>query len=462
MNSIKSKWPILLFALCVSLAFTNISQAELAQPKPRPNVLFIVADDLRANLGDAAAHTPNLKRLMQRGVTFQRAYAQYPVCNPSRVSFLTGLRPETTGILGNNTFFRDKLPDIVTLPQLFKQSGYFTASLGKIFHRGLTMEDAKSDWADAKSWSHIRIYQATAAGMKGEGRQLIGDEAKWCHWLAAEGTDEDQPDGMIAAEAVKLINDKKSEPWFLGVGFHKPHDPFIAPKKYFDLYPLENISLQTDPPNRSAEVEFAIPKAYGQFAKFTDRERREFKRAYLAGVSFTDAQVGKLLDALDQNKLWDNTMVVFIGDHGYHLGERGWWNKNTLFELSSRAPLLMAAPGMKKGAATRGITEFTDLYPTLAELAGLKAPHKLEGTSFAPLLKNPNGSGKAAAFTVVMRGERNRGRAVRTDRWRYIEWNEGRNGTELYDHQNDPGEYRNLASEAKYANEVMKLKALLK
>lgn len=457
----KTMMKSILLVLCLVLTNKSfVTKAQTAQ-RSRPNVLFIIADDLRANYGDAVAHTPNLKRLAQRAVTFNRAYVQYPVCNPSRVSFLTGLRPETTGILGNRTYFRTKLPDIVTLPQLFRQNGYFTASLGKIFHRGLTMEDQKADWADDNSFQHIRIYDATATGNKGEGRAMAGDEAKWCRWLAAEGADEDQADGQIAAEAVKLINEKKGEPWFIGAGFHKPHDPFVAPKKYFDLYPLEKIPLTVDPQDRSAEVNFAIPKMYGNFAKFTDRERREFKRAYLAGVSFMDAQVGKLLDALDQNKLWDNTIVIFIGDHGYHLGERGWWNKDTLFELSARAPLLIAAPKMRANAVTNGIAEFVDLYPTLTELAGLSAPHKMEGRSLKPLLQNPKARGKEAAFTVVMRSNKNQGRTVRTDRWRYIEWNEGKDGAELYDHVNDPGEYRNLANDPKYAGEVKKLKALL-
>ena len=463
------RWALLLAGVAIILIATTSLRpfAQTNRPAMRhPNVLFIVADDLRANYGDAMAQTPNLKRLAQRGVTFSRAYAQYPVCNPSRVSFLTGLRPETTSILGNGTYFRTKHPELVTLPQLLKQNGYFTASLGKIFHRGQTMEDAKTDWADAKSWSHIRIYQSTEAGMKGEGRRLAGDEAKWCHWLAAEGTDEDQPDGMIAAEAIKLINEKRAEPWFIGAGFHKPHDPFISPKKYFDLYPVEKIPLATDPPidgkARSAEVELAIPNAYGRFAKFTDRERREFKRAYLAGVSFTDAQVGKLLDALDQNNLWDNTVVIFIGDHGYHLGEHGWWNKDTLFELSARAPLIIAAPGIKKGATANGIVELLDLYPTLIEFAGLAAPHKLEGVSLKPLLQNPKAKGKDAGFTVVNRAGNRLGRSVRTDRWRYTEWEGGASGVELYDHRRDPGEYHNLANDAQWASVKAELKQRLK
>lgn len=449
----------LLTAACVAFAQT----ARAARQKP--NVLFVVADDLRNSFGaygDRAVHSPNLDRLAKRGVRFDRAYVQYPVCNPSRVSFLTGLRPETTGVLDNATFFRRRLPEVITLPQLFKQSGYFTASLGKIFHRGGTMEEVNEDWADPASWSHVRFYQGTARGKQGEGRNLTGGALKWCHWLAAEGGDEDQPDGQVAAEAVRLINEKRNEPFFIGVGFHKPHDPFIAPKKYFDLYPLDKIALHSDPAGHSTEEPLAIPPGqFTQFKSFTDRERREFRRAYLAGLSFMDAQLGKVLDALDRNGLWENTIVVFLGDHGYHLGERGWWNKNTLFELSTRAPLLVYVPRAKgNGQAARALVEFVDLYPTLAELAGLAAPHKLEGASLKPLLDDPARKGKTAAFTVVTRGK-SLGRTVRTDRWRYTEWDGGQRGVELYDHQQDPGEYRNLARAAQHAATVAEMKKLL-
>jgi iduronate 2-sulfatase len=447
----------LLMASCLLLAASLNTAAQTG----KPNVLFIVADDLRTTYGDRGIHTPNLDRLTKRSVRFERAYVQYPVCNPSRVSFLTGMRPETTRVLDNTTYFRQPLPDIVTLPQLFKQSGYFTASLGKIFHRGGTMEDVNADWADPVSWSHVRFYQGTPRGQQGEGRNLTGGVLKWCRWLAAAGTDEDQPDGQIAAEAVRLLDEKRSEPFFLGVGFHKPHDPFVAPKKYFDLYPFDKITLHRDPAQRSPEEALALPKMYEQFQQFTDQERREFKRAYLAGVSFMDAQLGKVLDALEQNKLWDNTIIVFIGDHGYHLGERGWWNKNTLFELSARAPLIVYAPRAKgNGKASSALVEFVDLYPTLAELAGLKAPHQLAGASLKPLLDNPAGKIKDAAFTVVTRGKA-LGRSVRTARWRYTEWDGGARGVELYDHQNDAGEYRNLAREAQYAATVAELKQLL-
>lgn len=454
--------------ICCALLVPAAAWARSASAPParRPNVLFIIADDLRAatdGFGDTAAKTPNLDRLAREGLRFTRAYAQYPVCNPSRVSMLTGLRPETAGVLSNSVFFRDVLPDVVTLPQLFKQNGYFTASFGKVFHRGPTMEDIRSDWADGKSWSHIRIYQATDTGNRGEGRRMAGAEAPWCRWLAADGADEDQPDGMIAAEAVRLLRESRAAPFFLAVGFHKPHDPFIAPKKYFDQYPLDAMPVAVDPPDRSPDLPLAIPNAYGRFASFTDRERREFKRAYLAGTSFMDAQVGKLLDVLDERKLWDNTIVVFLGDHGYHLGERGWWNKDTLFELSAHAPLLVHAPGMRAaGQRSASLVEFVDLYPTLVDLAGLQAPHRLEGVTLRPLFDRPARQVKDAAFTVVARnGGKNIGRTVRTDRWRYTEWDQGRSGVELYDHRVDPGEYHNVAARPGLSGEIAKLKRML-
>lgn len=460
MNKLWLGLTMLLLAALVS--GDSAVHAQRSRAARRPNVLFIIADDLRnaaTSFGDVSALAPNLDRLAQRGVRFDNAYCQYPVCNPSRASFLTGLRPDTTGVQENNTFFRQKLPNVVTLPELFKQNGYFTASLGKIFHRGGTMEEINEHMADAQSWSYLKFFQATPLGFKGEGRNLTGGALAWCRWLAAEGTDEDQPDGQVAAAAVKLINEKRDEPFFLAIGFHKPHDPFIAPKKYFELYPLDKVQLPQDPASRSAEVPFAIPNGYPQFKDFTDQERREFKRAYLAGVSFMDAQLGKVFAALEQQKLWDNTIIVFLGDHGYHLGERGWWNKNTLFELSTRAPLVVYAPKLKTaGQRSRALVEFVDLYPTIAELAGLKPPAKLEGLSLQPLLRKPTQPWKQAAFTQVLRGKV-QGRTVRTARWRYTEWQDS--AAELYDHQTDPGEYHNLANDPAHAKQVAELKQLL-
>lgn len=432
----------------VPLAFALIAawNGLLGAQEKKYNVLLIVADDLRNDLGcygHPLVKSPNIDKLAKKGMRFDRAYVQYPVCNPSRTSFMTGLRPDTTKVLGNNVQFRTTLPDVVTLAQLFRMHGYFTASLGKIFHRGLTIEDVRPEMDDAKSWDHAKYFVATKRGLEGEGRNMTGGKLAWCRWLMAEGEDEDQPDGMIAKEAIRLLNEKHKKPFFLAVGFHRPHDPFNAPKKYFADYPLERMIPHKDPEKRSPHVKHAIPTGF--VFDFTDRERKEYMRSYYAGVSFMDAQVGRVLAELDRLNLWDNTIVIFVGDHGFHLGEHGWWNKSTLFELSARAPLIVWAPPMKAPAQpTERLVEFVDIYPTLTELCKLPAPKNLEGVSFAPLLDEPKRPWKIAAFTQVQRGKI-AGRSMRTERYRYTEWDDGKAGVELYDHQNDPGEYQNLA-----------------
>lgn len=436
----------------ISLCAAPAGQKQAApapSPQQKRNVLLIVADDLNTDLGcygHPLVKTPNIDRLAQRGVRFERAYCQYPVCNPSRASFLTGLRPDTTKVLGNDLQIRKTMPDVVTLPQLFKQNGYATISLGKIFHRGLTMEDLRPEMDDPASWTIAKYFQATPLGLTGEGRNLTGGRLKWCRWLAADGGDEDQPDGMIAAQAISALKEYKDMPLFLAVGFHKPHDPFNSPKKYFDQYPLDSLKLAARPADASEETALALPRGTrNEFAKFTDVERREFMRAYYAGVSFTDAQVGKVIDALDQTGLSDHTVVIFLGDHGYHLGEHGWWNKQTLFERSARPPLIVLSPGAAgNGKTCVRIVEFVDLYPTIARLAGVAAPDNLQGISFQPLLNDPDRPWKPAAITQVERGK-SRGYSIRTDRWRYTEWDHAKSGRELYDETQDPGEYYNLA-----------------
>ena len=425
----------------------------------KKNVLFIAVDDLNHSLGcygHPIVKSPNIDQLASRGVRFDRAYCQFTVCNPSRTSLLTGLRPDATGVLNNRTPFRSKLPDVTTLPQLFRNHGYFTARVGKIFH-------GRGDTDDPKAWDVTSDPKVTPRGQKGQGRNLTGGRVRWCRWLAAEGSDEDQPDGQIATEAIRLLEQHHQGPFFLAVGFHKPHDPFIAPKRYFDLYPLERLKPPQDPVDRSDELPQAIGSSWiAEFDRFTGRDRREFMRAYYAGISFMDAQVGKIIAVMDRLRLWQNTTVVFFGDHGYHLGEHGWWNKNTLFEFSARAPLIVVTPEMKnRGVHCSGIVEFVDIYPTLADLHGLPAPGNLAGASFKPLLNSPNLPGKKMAITQVQRGDI-AGRSVRTERWRYTEWDEGRQGIELYDHDNDPGEYTNLAEDPQHARIVAKLKKLLR
>ncbi len=440
------------FFLCSGIAALLICLPTSIHAAERLNVLLIMADDLR-DFGGAFTHdavkTPNLDRLRQHGTTFERAYVQYPVCNPSRSSMMTGLRAEQTGIVGNDISLRQKHPDIVTMPQLCKEAGWQSHAFGKLYHLGGNSPESKQAWMDAgKSWHSAQAFEATKLGKKMlEGRNVTDGSLPWCAWGAADGTDDDQPDGQIAAATVAMIEKLGDTPWFIGCGFMKPHDPFIAPKKYFDLYPLDSIKPWHDPadisPVRKEAVGFG---AYGDaFGKFTDKEWSELFRAYCAGTSFMDAQLGRVIDVLDKNKLWKKTIVIFVGDHGYHTGERQWWNKNTLFERSCRAPMLIAAPGMKGGQVSRSIVEFVDLYPTVAESCGLKIPHKVAGTSLRPVLVKPDAVVKDAAFTLVTRGLKLYGQSLRNARWRFIRWSDGQ--VELYDHDQDPEELHNVADQ---------------
>ena len=468
---------LLLLGCCLAIAQLTMShglaqEANLAQPSSvgsavsRPNVLLIMADDLRDTGGAftrAVLKTPNLDRLAARGLRFERAFAQYPVCNPSRTSMLLGLRCEQTGIVGNQQFFRDTLPDAVTFPQLLRQHGWTTRSFGKILHAANTGESVREQWLDTgKSWDHAEILPAQSPHRRGEFRNLTGGKLGWCEIGILDGADDEQPDGRTAAAAIQSIEEltAAAKPWMVAAGFHRPHDPFHAPRKYFDLYPKDALRLYRDAAGLSNAAPMAIPAGWlADFAKFTDDDRLDFLRAYLAGVSFMDAQVGRLLDTVDRLKLWDNTLVIFLGDHGYHLGERGWWNKNTLFERSCRVPMIVAAPGVKSGEVSPALVEIVDLYPTIADFCDLKAPHALAGQSLRPTLANPELPHKDAAFTLVTRGPQRFGRSVTTGRWRFTQWSDG--ATELYDHDADPEETRNLSADATTVKIVTELKQKL-
>jgi arylsulfatase A-like enzyme len=427
---------------------------------------MVVIDDLRTELicyGVDAVKSPNIDRLARKGMLFENAYAQYPVCKPSRSSFLSGLRPDEVGITSNTLPLRRFQPDLITLPQLFRQNGYYTAGLGKIFHLSVDEVNERGHkilFEDPQSWDYFfdALGRTTSTGRKGEGRNVTDGKIPWATWKATEGGDIDQPDGQIAAEVVRILEEHHDKPFYIGYGIHKPHDPFIAPKKYFDLYPEGCTQLANEPSDRSTPPKLAVPNNKA-FAAFTDQERREFKRAYQAGVSFADAQLGKVLATMDRLKLWDNTIVILLGDHGYHLGEHDWWNKVTVFENGARAPMIVWAPNAAgMGKPTQSIIEFVDIYPTLIDFAGLEALHKLSGKSMRPILDDPKAETKKAAYTQVNRGDRV-GRSVRTARWRYTEWGkDGQHGVELYDHSKDSGEYYNLANNPEYASirKVMK------
>ncbi|HOJ53141.1 MAG: sulfatase [Phycisphaerae bacterium] len=457
----------------VSLAVSaSVLAAEPAAPK-KLNVLLILSDDLNASLGcygHPVVQSPHIDRLARQGVRFDRAYCQYPLCNPSRASFMTGLRPATTGVRNNQVHFRENVPDAVTMSQLFKNHGYFAARVGKVFHYGVPMEIGTDGMDDPPSWT---------VSINPIGRDRTEDEDDLINympwhkslgsalaWLAAEGTDDEQTDGRVTLETIRLLEKHRDKPFFIAAGFYRPHLPCIAPKKYFDLYPLEKIKLPEEPPEHMKDIPPAALWTQPLNHGVAPDDCRRFIRGYYACVSFVDAQVGRLLEALERLGLADNTIVVFFGDHGWMLGQHGQWQKNSLFEESARVPLIISAPGMKgNGHSCPRTVELVDVYPTLAELAGLPAPKRLEGVSLRPLLEDPQREWTRPAYTEVYRRlERPPflGQSVRTERWRYIEWDEGKKGTQLYDHETDPQELRNLATDPAKRETAGQMRELLR
>ncbi len=446
-----------LVLVAVLAAFSLGSRSAAA----RPNVLFIVADDLRTNLGaygDKVAKTPNLDRLARRGVTFERAYCQQALCNPSRASVLTGLKPDTLRVWKLQTRFRETTPGAVTLPQYFKQQGYFTQDIGKIFH----------NWhqkvaGDPDSWSvpavlHFAQHTSDKAEV-GSGplppNGAVDKEAEM-----RDVPDEAYFDGRVAAGAVKALRDldKRKEPFFLAVGFWKPHSPFNPPKRYWDMYRRDEIEPLRNPNPPTGAPEFAIPEGAGLRRQRSPEAARELRHGYYAATSFLDAQVGKVVDELDRLGIADRTVIVFWSDHGLHLGEHGYWGKTSDFELDLHVPLIVVAPGVgSAGGRAASFVELLDLYPTLVDLCGLPARADLEGVSLRPALVNPHATVRQAAFSQQPRfeGKRGAGRtmgySIRTGDFRYTEWRDWATGhvvaTELYDHRSDPDETRNVADD---------------
>ena len=446
----------------LTLATACSKKPKAVEKKTDKNVLFIMVDDLNNTLGTYGhplVQTPNIDQLAASGVQYNNAYCNFAVCGPSRGSLLTGLRPETIHILDNRTPLTPLLEGKTTLPKLFKQNGYETMGLGKIFHGRANNQDKHGD---PEAWDAYYEFEETKLGKQGEGRNLTDGVLKWCRWLAAEGDDEDQQDGQIAKKAVELIKTKRDKPFFLAVGFKKPHDPFIAPKKYFDMYPLEDCTPAKLPEGWKAPYKHSLPGETRTFDKFTDVERREFLRSYYACTSFMDAQVGKVLTALKESGQLDNTLIVFFGDHGYHLGEHNWWNKVTIFEKGTNAPFIIAGNSVRtKGIKSSTMFEFVDIYPTLAELMNLKhVPDYLEGKSFAASVEDPNKAFRSEVRAVSRRGDM-LGRMVKNEDWRYIEWDYGKKGRELYNQLDDPIEYNNLAESEAHQKVVSEMKALL-
>lgn len=462
--------------------FVGAPQASLAQQarRPngvpsaaaapgRPNVLLIMADDLNNDLGTYGhplVKSPNLDRLAARGVRFDRAYNQFPLCSPSRVSLLTGLRPDTTRVHDLQTDFRNVLPDVVTLPQMFRRSGYFAARVGKIYHYGNPGQIGTSGLDDPASWE---VFVNPRGIDKDEETQLTNFTparglGSALAYYASPAADEEHTDGKVATETIALLEKHQDRPFFIAAGFYRPHCPFIAPRKYFDLYPLDRIPAPAaSPESRAPPAAWSTdPPHWG----IGEQGQRESIRAYYASISFLDANVGRILDALDRLRLTENTIVVFLSDHGYQLGEHGQWMKQTLFERSARAPLIVAGAGISTtGRSTSRGVEFLDVYPTLAALTGVRAPEGLHGRSLTPLLENPQARWDHPALTQVRRGPAASGYmgySVRTEKWRYTEWDKGKRGAELYDEVDDPHESNNLAADPKQQKVVAEMQRLLR
>jgi len=452
------------------------------------NVLFIAVDDLRPQLGcygHKQMMTPNIDRLARQGMVFERAYCQWPVCGPSRASLLRGLRPDTLGLAHSGPHVTRTISGKVSLPGTFHNNGYYTGSFGKIYH-------GKGD--DLESWSEkpwqdpLSSWQGYVSEETEKLRQRLWEQRGKKGWFSSVNgrpveitdlPDEKFRDGRTALKAIETMRRIKDNPFFLAVGFRKPHLPFACPKKYWDYYKDEQIDMANHPFRVKGAPDFVyiwseLCDYYGvpKDANPSEELARELVHGYYACVSFADAQVGLLLDELDRLGLRANTVIVLWGDHGFHLGDQAIWGKHTNYEKSTHSPLIISLPGQKTaGQKTEAFVEFVDIYPTLAELCGLEVPDYLEGTSMVPLLENPNRPWKKCAFSQwqswIEPYDTIMGYAVRTDRYRYIEWQDTENNNkavaaELYDYSKDPEETVNLADKPEYAETVRKLSEMIK
>ena len=495
----------LLVLSLLGLMSQGCGQAELPE-SARPNVLFIAVDDLRPELGAYGSphvRTPNIDRLAEGGVTFLQAHVQQAVCNPSRASVMTGLRPDSLRVWDLATDFRHTVPDVVTLPQHFMRNGYHAAAIGKIYHN--VIPDSLS-WSEPKLHidgypfdpdavyrhpDNIAIQEARKAEITaaGEEARYIDSYGEWylkaASTEAVSGGDDLYYDGAQTDVAIDKLAELGSgdRPFFFAIGYYRPHLPFNAPQKYWDLYDPAEIPSAGTPavPRNAPAMAINNMRELRGYSDFRDvphpfdgsvpvADARRLKHGYYASVSYVDAQVGRLLDALDDFGLAESTIVVLWGDHGWKLGEHNSWAKMTNYEVDTRAPLIVRAPGGHgQGAKVEGLVEFVDIYPTLVDLAGLPAPDHLQGVSLVPLVEDPTRPWKSAVFSQFLRegiriapdGIEYMGYAVRTDRYRYVTWVNWETGEvaarELYDHQADPGENVNLAGRPEHAGTLAEL-----
>ncbi len=432
--------------LLSSLAFWAGARAGLAggaaHASAKPNILFIASDDLNHWVGHLGRNpqtkTPCIDRLAQMGVTFTRANCAAPVCNPSRAALMSGLRPSTTGVYDNGQDWKLAIAKEQTLTTQFLKAGYNVFGAGKIYHSNDHRPGEWTEYAVEKSGKLQRHASAKDDGVGG------------IKFYPLDCRDEDMPDYGSVSYGIEKLNQKHDKPFFLAVGLHKPHMPFAVPKKYFDMFPLETIQL---PPHRDDDLDDVPPagvrmaKPEGDHAAIVKSGRwKEAVQAYLATIAFTDAQVGRLIDALQKSAYRDNTIVCFWGDHGWHLGEKLHWRKFALWEEAARTVFIWSAPGVTKpgGVCARPV-DFMSIYPTLCDLAGLPIPAHVEGVSIRPLLKDPKAKWDRAAVTTFHKDNH----SIRSETWRYIRYADG--GEELYNHDKDPYEWTNLAKDPQYA-----------
>lgn len=473
------------YSMLLAVVAVQMLSGELNAAEPaRPNVLFIAVDDLRPALGcygDEVAITPSIDALARRGTVFDRAYCQQALCCPSRLSLLSGRRPDTIEVWDLKTHFRDKFPNLVTLPQYFKNHGYHTQSIGKIFHgSGKPSKDPPS-WSAEAQYDYVRdpkLRYALESNLQGEGLKRASSER-------ADVPDGHYVDGIVCKLSLETLGKLKeqSQPFFLAVGFRKPHLPFCAPQRYWDLYDSDAIDPPASTSHPISAPEYAVRswkelEGYSDIpedGRLTEAQVRRLRHGYYACVSYVDALIGRLLERLDQLELRDNTVVVLWGDHGFHLGEQGLWTKANNYELSTRVPLIVASPGQSPaGTHSSALVEFVDVYPTLVELCGLAVPAGLEGISLLPLIHDPNRAWKQAVFSQHPRAESDfrhkrrgdvMGYAIRSDRFRYVEWRHLESkaivARELYDHAIDPGETKNLAPELDHRETIKRMAAML-
>jgi arylsulfatase A-like enzyme len=448
------------------------------------NVLFIAVDDLRPQLGcygQKQIISPNIDRLASQGMVFDRTYCQQAVCGPTRASLLSGVRPDTSKIYNNNTPVRKAMPNVVTLPEHFKNNGYETLSIGKIYHhpsddrQGWSAEPYRAGTFPQGAWKgRGYLTEQAIAQMEKYNKAYPKMQGRGPAFEAADVPDNAYPDGCNTDYAIGQLNRLKDKPFFLAMGLYKPHLPFNAPKKYWDMYKREDIKLADNPfipkdaPSYATTNWGELRNYYGIPKKgpCTDELAKKLIHGYYACITYIDTLVGRLLDELDRLELRDNTVIILWGDHGWKLGEHAGWCKHTNFELDTHVPMILSVPGMKSaGKRTSALTEYVDIYPTLCQACGLIIPSHLEGHSIMPLLDNPQRSWKKAAFSQYPRG-RVMGYSMRTERFRYTEWRNRKTNElmarELYDHKKDPQENVNVVDQPQYESDIRRLASMLK